>query len=147
MSVPDSAELKKKLRGAGFEIYRTTEVAIILAERVRDNLIMDSGVAARIPPEPGAFSVMVTVKAQASHFPGAGAEKLWDHVRGLASAFVASGYEENDAVAQEVADPSHPGESLDTSHEIRLSRAVPSFEDLLSELRAALSRPRSTGEE
>ncbi len=147
MPVPDSVELKKKLRAAGFEIYRTTEGAILLAERVRDNLIMDSGVAAQIPETEGAWGILVTVRAQASHFPGADEQKIWTQARTLAASFLSSGYGEKDARCQEVTDPSHPGMSLDTSHEILLTRALTTFEELITELRSALGRRRSTGED
>ena len=36
--------VKAALTEAGFEVYRTTADNVHLAERVRDNLIMDSGV-------------------------------------------------------------------------------------------------------
>ena len=44
---PTPAELKKTLVARGFEVYRTLGDQVVLADRVRDNLIMDSGVAAR----------------------------------------------------------------------------------------------------
>jgi len=53
MPVPTPAELKKALTAEGFEIYRTTGDRILLADRVRDNLIMDSGVS--VGPDAGGY--------------------------------------------------------------------------------------------
>ena len=44
---PTPADLKKTLVARGFEVYRTLGDQVVLADRVRENLIMDSGVAAR----------------------------------------------------------------------------------------------------
>src|SRR5690606_21407517 len=38
-------DLKKTLSAQGFQIYRVFGSSVLLAERVRENLIMDSGVA------------------------------------------------------------------------------------------------------
>lgn len=46
------AELKRALIREGFEIYRTAGSFVVLADRVRDNLIMDSGVALGVAPHP-----------------------------------------------------------------------------------------------
>lgn len=147
MSLPDLAELKRKLREEGFEVYRTIAEQVLLAERVRDNLIMDSGVAALLHPAQSQMAVVVTVRAQASHFPGASEEQVWTHARNLSEAFSGNGYAEEKATAASVPDPSDPELSLDTSYEIRLSRLVSDLDDLCSELRAALGRRRSTGDD
>lgn len=149
MTTPDPAELKRKLRAEGFEIYRTVEERILLAERIRDNLIMDSGVAADFAPhgEMSAISVQVIVRAQASHFPGADGAKMKDHARELAQVFTDSGYIEVEVIETPVPDPSDPSKSLDTSHEIRLRRPVENLDGLFAELREALGRRRSTGDD
>ena len=59
--------LKHALIGEGFEVYRTLGTRIVLAERVRDNLIMDSGVAAVTEER---LAVRLTFRAQKSDFPG-----------------------------------------------------------------------------
>jgi hypothetical protein len=149
MTTPDPAELKRKLRAEGFEIYRTVDERILLAERIRDNLIMDSGVAADLGPtgNENAISVQVIVRAQASHFPGADGEKMKVHARELAQAFTDSGYIELEVIETPVPDPSDPSKSLDTSHEIRLTRPVDDLAGLYAELREALSRRRTTGDD
>src|SRR5690606_10767504 len=42
--MPTSSEIKRALREAGIEIYRTRGSIVHIAERVRENLIMDAGV-------------------------------------------------------------------------------------------------------
>lgn len=146
MSPSDTAELKRNLRGAGFEIYRSAGDLVHLAERVRDNLIMDSGVAARLIKDgPNIlFSVQVNLRAQASHFPGADEEQVWCRAQELAVAFLDSGYSEEGKRAESVMDPSDPTQSLDISYEILLRRSVESVVALHDELRVALGRPRAT---
>lgn len=143
MSVTDPAELKRKLRAAGFEIYRTAENRVQLAERIRDNLIMDSGVAALFS-EPSGFAIRVTVRAQASHFPGASVEHLWTQANTLAEQFLTDGYLIESQSAELVPDPNDTEKSLDTAHEILLKRPVESMDLLFDLLRVALTRPRAT---
>lgn len=147
MPAADTAELKRRLRGEGFEIYRTLDSKVLLAERVRDNLIMDSGVAAGpvTGAEPGdGLCVFVTIRAQLSHFPGAAPEAVQSHAWSLARAFQDRGYSAGEPATSQVRDPSHPGRTLDTTFEIPLSRQLDDPEGLLTELRVALSLPRSS---
>ena len=60
-SSPNS--LKKTLLADGFEVYRTSPNLIILADRVRDNLLMDSGVAV---VHEGSLIVRITLRALSS---------------------------------------------------------------------------------
>jgi len=145
MTSPTPAELKRKLRAAAFEIYRTTANQVLLAERIRDNLIMDSGVSAKVQSD--ALSVEVVVTAQASHFPGADEAQIWQHAKNLASEFLRANYTEESTNSESLPDPSDPSLSLDTRYEIRLSRAVTSVEALMDELRAALAKRRSTADD
>ena len=138
----EAADLKKRLRAEGFEIYRTLTDRVILAERVRDNLIMDSGVAAGTE-----LSVQIVVRAQASHFPGATADAVLAKAQGLAEPFAARGYAKGETATSQLKDPSDPNRSLDTSFEISLSRTSDSVEALFTELRAALGERRYTGED
>ena len=146
MSVTDSSELKRQLRAAGFEIYRTAGEHVLLAERIRDNLIMDSGVAALLL-KPGVVAVQVTVRAQASHFPGADETQLWAHARDLAEVFLSQGYDELEKRSEPVPDPNDPTRRLDTSHEILLQLGVSDSEALYEQLHAALGQKRSTTDE
>ncbi len=145
MPSTDSAELKRQLRTAEFEIYRSSAGRVLLAERVRDNLIMDSGVSAE--SQNGALSVRVVVRAQASHYPGAEESQIWQHARDLAKTFIDLDYAEEGTHSEPVPDPSDPSRSLDTCYEVRLNRKVSDLPALFDELRAALSRQRSTSQD
>lgn len=142
--LPATAELKRLLRDEGFEIYRTRPGRILLAERVRDNLIMDSGVSVA---SKNGFEVQVVVRAQASHFPGASPESIRERAAELAHHFEEQGYLRGEASESEVPDPSNPGRSLDTSFEIALHRPFDNLEDVFEELKAALQGSRYTGED
>jgi len=147
MTISDAAELKKLLKALGFEVYRTSIGRVLLAERVRDNLIMDSGIA--VEPEGGYGSsannvqVSVTLRAQASHFPGASVAQLQTEARALAKLLLDRGYSEDNSSGQEMLDPGDPTQVLDTSHELQVSRLV-SEQDLQAELRWLLKLPRSS---
>src|SRR5262245_46181073 len=101
------AETKKALREAGFEIYRTRADVIYVAERVRENLLMDSGIyidVGRDPSLSGARRVIVgfVVRAQRSDFPGAPDAQLFERARKLAEPATARGYREVGTHVREV---------------------------------------------
>ncbi len=106
---------------------------------------MDSGVAAAI--DGGEIQIQVTLRAQASHFPGADEAQLHVHARQLAQVFVDCGYDEQEATSRRVSDPSNPELTLDTSAELRLLRRVASEDALFDELRRALSHQRASSDE
>lgn len=133
---PTPAELKKTLVARGFEVYRTLGDQVVLADRVRDNLIMDSGVAAK----PGAtLAVRFVVRAQASDFPSAKPEELYDRARACAVEAQGRGYAEVGVAAVPVRDPGDASNTLDTWYEVVFERAVASEDELEQELRYALS--------
>ena len=128
-------ELKKLLQSKGLEIYRTTAEEVILAERVRDNLLMDSGVAVRVAP----LAIRLIVRAQSSVFPGEDADRLFTRVRASAQAAFAAGFSETQTKVVAILDPGDRSRTLDTAHELWLERSVSSLEALETELRAALA--------
>jgi hypothetical protein len=132
--MPTPSELKKSLLAQGFEIYRTSPDAIALADRVRDNLLMDAGVSVRV----GELAVRLILRAQAGDFPGEEAEQLYERARGLALEATERGYREVSSAAVPVPDPGDRSKTLDTWYEVTLERAVPSEQDLAAELRYAL---------
>ncbi len=127
--------LKKALVAEGFEIYRTGPNQIALADRVRDNLLMDSGVAA--VQDPG-LAVRLVLRAQASDFPGEDEGALFGRARGLSADLVAKGYAEIGATAVPIWDPSDRSRTLDTSYEVSYERRVADEAELYTELRYAL---------
>jgi hypothetical protein len=132
---PTPAELKKTLQARGFEVYRTLGDQVVLADRVRDNLIMDSGVAAR----PGAvLAVRFVVRAQASDFPSLPATDLYERARAYAVEAVGRGYTEVGVAEVPVRDPGDASSTLDTWYEVSFERPVASEDELEQELRYAL---------
>ncbi|HYQ03996.1 MAG TPA: hypothetical protein VER96_35225 [Polyangiaceae bacterium] len=136
MSPPTPSELKKLLLAEGFEVYRTMSDQIVLADRVRDNLIMDSGVAARLGAERG---VRFTVRAQAGDFPNDSTAAIFDRARRMANDALGRGYREVGATRVEVRDPGDDSQTLDVWHEVAFEKALASDAELITELRYALS--------
>jgi hypothetical protein len=128
--------LKKALIAEGFEIYRTGPNLIFLADRVRDNLLMDSGVSV-VHAE--SLGVRLVLRAQALDFPGEDANSLFDRARSLASAFDGRGYAEIAASAVPIRDPSDKARTLDTWYEVSYERLVRDETELYSELRFVLA--------
>jgi hypothetical protein len=136
MSASTPSELKKLLLAEGFEVYRTLSDQIVLADRVRDNLIMDSGVSARIGDEP---RVRFVVRAQGSDFPTDSALEILERARRLASDAVARSYHEVSTNSVEVRDPGDSSQTLDVWHEVAFEKTLSSDAELIAELRYALS--------
>lgn len=143
MPHPSPVELKRALLREGFEIYRTLGDRVLLADRVRDNLIMDACVAAGTGET---LRVRVVLRAQANDFPGESAEKLLERARALAAGFAERGYAEIETQAVVVRDPGNPERTLDTWHEVSWERAVEDFGGLVAELRYALSQAKTVGQ-
>ena len=135
------SELKKALTAEGFEIYRTTGDRILLADRVRDNLIMDSGVSVRA--DAAGYSVVGIVRLQKSDFPSESDEQLYARARRLGEPAVARGYTEVSTIAVPVADPGDATRTLDVWYEVAFERTVPDGEDLYAELRELLKLPKT----
>lgn len=127
--------LKKALIAEGFEIYRTSPTQVTLADRVRDNLLMDSGVAV---VQGDVLAVRVVLRAQASNFPGESADGLFARARALSAALVSRGYAEVLAEAAPVRDPSDKSRTLDTWYDVSYELSVSDDAALYAELRYAL---------
>lgn len=136
------AETKRALREAGFQVYDVKDGLVSLAERVRDNLILHSGISLRAAPP----LIVVTLRAQALHFPGQSAERVLSHAEDLAQEFLRRGYKRVDTLRSEVSDPSHPDRTLDMVHGVVVERSCDSFEELLDEVRVAFSLPRASSD-
>jgi hypothetical protein len=130
------ASIRKSLVDAGFEIFRTRGEEIVLAERPRENLIMDSGVRLRLSQP---FEVRVVMRAHKNDFPNEDDARLFDRVRALASAAVVAGFAEVGTAVTRVPDPGDAERTLDTFYEITYTKPAAALGDALVQLRFALS--------
>jgi hypothetical protein len=128
--------LKKALIAEGFEIYRTGPNLISLADRVRDNLLMDSGVSV---VQGDALGVRLVLRAQSADFPGEDADALFARARSLASSLDGKGYSEVAASAVPIRAPSDKSRTLDTWYEVTYERTVRDEAELYAELRFVLA--------
>jgi hypothetical protein len=136
--MPSATEIKKALREAGLEIYRTRGDVVYLADRVRENLLMDAGIFIRAG-EAATLRVGFVVRAQRNDFPNDGEEHLFDRARGLAARAVAAGWAEMVAEVRRVVDPGDGQRTLDTWCEVSFEKEVADVEGAIAEARFALT--------
>ena len=134
----NAASIKKVLADAGFEVFRLRGEEIVLAERPRENLIMDSGVRLRTSQGHG-LEVRVVLRAQRADFPNDDESLMFERVRRLAAPALAAGFAEAATAVTPVMDPSNSGRTLDTFYEITYVKLTHALSEALAELRFALS--------
>jgi hypothetical protein len=130
------SETKKALVAAGLEVYRTRGEVIHLADRVRENLLMDAGAFVRVGE---AMRVGLVVRAQSSDFPGEHEPQLFERARAVAARAILAGYHEIDARLHQVADPGDPARILDTWCEVQLEKPVADLAAAVDEVRRAIA--------
>ena len=134
--------LKKALVTAGFEVFRTTPEEVIVAERVRENLILDSGVRLR----GGApLKVRVVLRAQRVDFPSEEEAAIFERVRRLAEPAVAAGFAEVSEQVHRIMDPVDAQRTLDTFYEIVFSRDAEGLDSALEGIKFAMSLEKTVG--
>jgi hypothetical protein len=134
-NAPRNASLvKRALVDAGFEVFRVRGEEILLAERPRENLIMDSGVRLCVADP---LEVRVVLRAQKADFPNEDETHLFERVRHLAAALPV-GFAEIGTSVTRVADPGDTDRTLDTFYEITYAKSTAALPDALLELRLAL---------
>jgi len=137
---PSIQELKRALLTAGLEIYRTRPDAVHLAERPRDNQILDAGISVRPGAADGSYELRVVMRCQRSDFPRETADALYDKVRELAkSTVLAHGFSEIETREQRMPDPGDAKKTLDVWYEVVFSHGFPTFDEAVKEARFALS--------
>ncbi len=130
-----AARVRRTLIEAGFEVFRTRGEEIVLAERPRENLIMDSGVRLRLG-EP--IEVRIVLRAQKADFPNDDDTLLFERVRKLATPALSGGFAEIATSVTPVTDPGDAGRTLDTFYEITYSKPANALDDALVELKFAM---------
>ena len=142
---PTPQQLKKALVAGGFEVFRTLPEEVVLAERVRENLILDSGV--RVGPlGDGGVRVRLVLRAQRTDFPSDEDSTLFDRVRKLAEPAIAEGFAEVSTNLNAVKDPADPERTLDTFYELFLAREVATLEDAMPVLKFALALEKAVAQ-
>jgi hypothetical protein len=131
----NAARIKKSLVDQGFEIFRTRGEEIVLAERPRENLIMDSGVRLRVGET---LEVRIVLRAQKADFPNEDESHLFERVRQLAAPALSGGFAEVETAVTPVLDPSDAEHTLDTFYEITYAKSARALEDALLELKFAV---------
>jgi hypothetical protein len=133
--MPTSVEIKKALVLAGFEVYRIRGDVVYVAERVRENLLMDSGITIHASTP----KVVFVVRAQRRDFPTDGEERLFERARSLATSAIDRGFREVDTHVREVPDPGDATRRLDTWCEVRFEKVVGDIQAAVDETRFILA--------
>lgn len=131
-------QLKKALLQAGLEVYRTLGDEIVLADRPRENLILDSGVRVRTPLN-GTFRLRLLFRAEQSAFSSDGPERLFERARELSASALEHGFSELGTQVTPMKDPADPERTLDTFYEVIYTRDVATIEEACDEARFALA--------
>ena len=145
-TAPTPQQLKKALIAGGFEVFRTLPEEVVLAERVRENLILDSGVRVGPHGDDGGVRVRLVLRAQRTDFPGDADNTLFDRVRKLAAPAIAEGFAEVSTNLNAVKDPADPDRTLDTFYEVFLAREVPTLEAAMPVLKFALALEKAVAQ-
>jgi hypothetical protein len=124
--------LKKALVAQGFEVFRTLKDEIVLAERVRENLILDSGIRVKAFETEDEFEVRLVLRAEKSDFPSEEDDELFQRVRALAAPALELGYVEVSTAVSPVTDPSNAETTLDTFYELFLLKKISGGMDVVS---------------
>ena len=134
-------ELKTRLLRAGHEVYRARGVVVTMADRPRENLIMDSGVSVTIA-ESG-YTLRFTTRAERALFPGEPDDAMWNRARQVAKASVDRGFAEALVTVRAIMDPGDETHVLDTWYEVAFEREVPDEDQLLEEVSFAMKLEKS----
>ena len=128
-------EIKQSIVAAGLEVYRTTGQEVIIAERVRDNLILDSGVRVRAGKP---MEVRIVMGLRRGQYPNESDEQVFARLRQLAAPAMGRGFAEVQTGQSPVSDPADSKRTLDTFFELILGKQEPEVPAMLDLLRFAL---------
>lgn len=128
-------EIKKVILGGGLEVYRTTGHEVIVADRARENLILDSGV--RVRANGADLEVRIIMGLRRGQYPNESNDQLFDRLRELAAPAFARGFQEVHTGVAPVRDPADAKKTLDTFFEVVLAKQTPTA-DVLDAIRFAM---------
>jgi len=131
----NAVQVKRALVDAGFEVFRTRGDDIVLAERPRENLIMDSGVRLRVADP---LEVRVVFRVQKADFPNEDDVRLFERVRILATSSLPAGFSEQATSLMRVADPGDPERTLDVFYEVTYAKIAAELSQAILEVKFAL---------
>ncbi len=137
---PSIQDLKRQLIAAGLEIYRTRPDAVHLAERPRDNQILDAGISVRPAGQgEGSLELRVVMRAQRSDFPRDPIESLYQRVRELAASdLLGNGFIEIETREQRMLDPGDKSKTLDIWYELVFSKVLADLGGAVAEVKRVL---------
>ncbi len=137
MSASSAAETKKLLTARGWMVYRTVGEAVLLAERVRDNLIMEAYVSVHVGDP---VLVRFAARAQRADFPSSSETEasLLERARKMGEPALRWGFREQRTEVEAITDPMDPGRSLDTWYQVHFEKAVTTEEALLEAVEQAM---------
>lgn len=130
------SDIKKALADAGFEIFRVGDGDVHLAERVRENLLMEARIKV------GVRQVSFSTRARRGDFPGDASEALFDRARSLGQAARAHGYTEATTYVIDMPDPSNPSRTLDAWYEVEFVKRIEGIDEAIAEARFMLAQVR-----
>ena len=142
MGSASAIETKKALVAAGLEVYLTRGDEVQVADRVRDNLIMDSGVSIHSGDD---LRVRIVVRAQRCDFPSDSVQSLFDRARTLGTSALARGYQETGTRSSPMRDPIDDSRTLDTWYEVLFEKTVATLSDAIEEVRFAVTVEKAVG--
>jgi len=134
-----ATDIKRALREAGIEIYRTRADEVHIAERVRENLIMDAGVRVRSD----SLAVYFYARAEKSAFPAEAEPQLFNRARRCGADALERGYHESRTFVTAVTAPGDPDRTLDNWYHVQFEKPVTSIEAVLDEVRFACALAKS----
>lgn len=138
MPSPKVQEIKKHLVGKGFLVYRCGAEDVMLAERVRDNLIMDASVGV-IAGEP--LRVRFLARAQRNDFPWSqeNPAALFERARRAVAAAAPEGFREVGTVTTPLLDPIDAAQVLDVWYQVVFEKDVTDLDEAVTAVRFAIA--------
>ena len=109
----------------------------MLADRVRDNLILDSGVRVSAN-EANEVRVNLVMGVRHTQFPGENDQALFERVRRLAGPLLEAGFVEMGTSQSPVIDPSDATKTLDIFFDVTFGKNEATFDAALPALKVAL---------